>query len=157
VLTHNPTGWGLAYTGHHLTLQGDGPTLHGDGWLGSWFHEPQDKISFRSVLAVKEFHLATPYFRPCVEAGVTFVDYGKDVLGYDPFFTSTQTYHVEHEHTVGVDIRLKALLAMSSRFGIELAVHSNFNRLFPYTSFDVGFALGCVRPKLCNWKPPFRR
>ncbi len=145
VLTHNPTGWGLGHAHQAMHFLGSGPTLRGDGWFGPWSDEPEDRVVFNSFMITKEFHLSTPVFRPGIEAGISFVNYKRDVLEPDEILTLLEHYVVHTEKAIGLDVRAKALLAFTPHFGMEVAVQANFNELRPYSSFAIGMAVGLVR------------
>ncbi|MBK6829615.1 MAG: hypothetical protein IPG92_02220 [Flavobacteriales bacterium] len=145
-LTHNPTGWGIGYAHQAMKYRGTGPTLRGDGWFGPWSQDPEDRVVFNSLMVTKEFHVNTPAFRPGLEAGISFINYKREVL--EPYETLTQLEHyIAHtEKAIGVDLRAKILIAFTPHFGVEAAVQANFNELRPYTSFAIGMAVGLVRP-----------
>lgn len=147
VLTAYPSGWGLAYAHQRLTLEPLDPT-----------QDLVDEVQYRSILLVKEFQLRTPFMRPCVEAGASLVKYEHDVtrtntalMGSSTTYSSSST-----EHVAGVDLRLRMLFSLSSRLGLQVALHSSINVLHTYHSIDVGIAFGCVRPKLSKRIVPAR-
>ena len=150
VMTAYPSGWGLAYAHQRLTLEPMDPPAQ----------DLVDEVHYRSILLVKEFHLRTPYLRPCVEVGASLVKCEYQVAQWTPSLVygmrgSNPDSRVEH--AVGVDIRLRALLSLSSRIGLQVALHSNINALHSYHSIDIGIAFGCVRPKLSNRVLPDER
>lgn len=147
IVTHNPTGWGIGFARQAMRFRGTGPTIRGDGWFGPWSREPKDEVTFRSLMATKEFHTSSPVFRPGIEAGVSFVSYKREVLEADTFLILTNRYVPHTEKTVGLDLRAKILLALAPGFGVEAAVQANFNDLQPYSSFAIGIAAGLVRSK----------
>lgn len=147
VLTHNPTGWGIGFASQFMLFRGAGPTLRGDGWFGPWSHEPKDRVTFQSIMATKEFHTSSPLFRPGLEAGISFVNYRRRVLENNPTFPLLEQYVSKTERTIGLDVRAKILLALSTGFGVEVAVQSNFNDLRPYSSFAIGMVAGLVRAR----------
>ena len=145
VLMHNRTGLGLGYAHRAMHFLGTGPTLRGDGWFGPWSDEPEDRVVFNSLMITKEFHLSTPVFRPGIEAGISFVNYERDVLESYEFLSLLEHYVSHTEKAIGLDVRAKALLAFTPHFGMEVAVQANFNELRPYSSFAIGMAVGLVR------------
>lgn len=143
VLTHNPTGWGACFARQAMRFAGTGPTIRREGWFGSWSIEPEDHVTFHSLMATKEFRTSSPLFRPDLQAGVCF----RDVLVHDPVLALPQGYEPHTEKTIGLYARAKALLALSPDLGLEAYVQASFNELRPYSSFGVGLAAGLVRDK----------
>jgi hypothetical protein len=149
VVTHYRSGWGIGYARQRLEWRGDGASYRQTGWLGSYTIEPDNAMTARSIMAIKEFHLrSTDLFRPCLEAGVSFIEFNKDELVetvYSPEYTSRK-YVPATSHIIGFDARFRAFLPISRVFAFEAALHANFNEVRSYASIEFGFALGMVRP-----------
>lgn len=149
IVTHYRSGWGIGYARQRLDWRGEGASYRQTGWLGTYTIEPEDNMTAKSLLVIKEFHLrSTELFRPCLEAGISFIDYSHDELVetvYAPDFTFKQ-YVPSTSHVIGFDARVRAFLPISRAFAFEAAVHTNINEVHSYSSFEFGFALGMVRP-----------
>lgn len=150
VITHFRSGWGIGYARQRSSWRGEGPSIHMiGGWFGNGTIEPQNAMNVRSMMVIKEFHLAnTEYFRPCLEAGLSFIEFQRDELvvtgSYPQYSSSTYVPTVSHVH--GLDLRIRAFFPISRVFAFETAFHSNINEVRSYTSFELGIAFGMVRP-----------
>ncbi|HRH38692.1 MAG TPA: hypothetical protein PK760_10120 [Flavobacteriales bacterium] len=149
VMTHYRSGWGIAYAGQDLRWRGEGATYRGTGFFGNYEISPKNEMTLRNLMVIKEFHLAsTELFRPCLEAGISFIEFHQDQLVttvYSPDYTDHR--YVSHlSHELGFDTRIRAFLPISRAFAFEVALHANFNPVQSYASFEFGFALGMVRP-----------
>ncbi|HMC96878.1 MAG TPA: hypothetical protein VKG92_04455 [Flavobacteriales bacterium] len=144
VATAYPSGWGVGYAHQRLTIEAVEPSPD----------EPTDVVHYRSIYLVREIHLRTPFIRPCVELGASLVKYEHNASVSAPglYTNGGSSGPSSVEHVGGVDLRVLVLFPLSSRFGLEVALHSNINALHSYSSIDIGFALGCVRPKLASLK-----
>lgn len=149
IVTHYRSGWGIGYARQRMDWRGEGRSYVQSGWLGTYTIEPENSMTAKSLLVIKEFHLrSTELFRPCFEAGISFIDYTEDELVetvYAPDYTFRQ-YVPSTSHVIGFDARVRAFLPISRAFAFEAALHTNINGVHSYSSFEFGFALGMVRP-----------
>lgn len=145
--THG-SGWGIGYARQRLSWRGDGPPQRYFMWLSGPSWEPKKVMTLHSLMAIKEFHLrSTELFRPCLEAGISFIRLDHDeltVVEYPTGETFNQ-YNTETTRVLGLDARLRTFLPLSRAFAFEVALHANFNEVESYASFEFGCAVGLVR------------
>lgn len=150
IISRSPSGWGMGYAYQRLAWRGEGtPASEPYNILVYTHSKPQDRLSVHSFMVAKEFNLrSSPIVRPCAEAGISFVRHEQGALvTTESLFGSSDYFQAgTSTNTIGLDLRLKALFAVSRALGFELAGHTNINADHSYSSFEFGIALGLVRP-----------
>lgn len=59
VMTHYRSGWGIGYARQRIDWRGEGASLRQSGFFGDYTIEPENDMTVRSLMAIKEFHLAS--------------------------------------------------------------------------------------------------
>lgn len=150
VVSRSPSGWGGGYAYQRLAWRGEGVPTSEPYNLWYYTHsKPQDRLSVHSFLVSKAFNLhSSSVVRPFAEAGISFVRYEQGALVISEFLFGSDEYFEAHatSNSVGSDLRLGALFAVSRALGFAVAAHTNINAYHSYSSFEFGIALGLVRP-----------